>query len=39
MIALAGCLRLQSGTPAKEAGQFAIQPRWPLMEMSAKGAT
>ncbi len=34
MIALAGCLRLQSGTPAKEAGQFAIQPRWPLMEMS-----
>jgi N6-L-threonylcarbamoyladenine synthase len=39
MIALAGCLRLQSGTPAKEAGQFAIQPRWPLMEMSTSGAT
>jgi N6-L-threonylcarbamoyladenine synthase len=39
MIALAGCLRLQSGTPAKEAGQFAIQPRWPLMEMSTPGAT
>ena len=39
MIALAGCLRLQSGTPAKEAGQFAIQPRWPLMEMSTQGAT
>lgn len=35
MIALAGCLRLQSGTPAKEAGSFAVQPRWPLMEMSA----
>ena len=35
MIALAGCLRLQAGTPAKEAGAFSIQPRWPLMEMSA----
>jgi len=34
MIALAGCLRLQSGTPAKPAGAFAVQPRWPLMEMS-----
>ena len=31
MIALAGCLRLQSGTPAKPAGAFAVQPRWPLM--------
>jgi len=38
MIALAGCLRLQSGTPAKPAGAFAVQPRWPLMEMSV-GAT
>ena len=37
MIALAGCLRLQAGTPAKEAGSFAVQPRWPLMEMSAGG--
>ena len=34
MIALAGCLRLQAGTPAKQAGCFAVQPRWPLMEMS-----
>ncbi len=34
MIALAGCLRLQAGTPAKQAGDFAVQPRWPLMEMS-----
>ncbi len=31
MIALAGCLRLLSGTPAKPAGAFAVQPRWPLM--------
>ena len=35
MIALAGCLRLQSGTPSKPAGSFAVQPRWPLMEMSS----
>lgn len=33
MIALAGCLRLQSGTPSKPAGVFSMQPRWPLMEM------
>jgi len=33
MIALAGCLRLQAGTPAKAAGSFAIQPRWPLSEL------
>ena len=33
MIALAGCLRLQSGTPSKPAGSFAIQPRWPLSEL------
>ncbi len=37
MIALAGCLRLQAGTLAKEAGVFSVQPRWPLMEMSASG--
>lgn len=37
MIALAGCLRLQSGSPSKPAGSFAVQPRWPLMEMSALG--
>jgi N6-L-threonylcarbamoyladenine synthase len=34
MIALAGCLRLQAGTPGKTAGPFAVQPRWPLMAMS-----
>jgi len=33
MIALAGCLRLQSGTPSKPAGEFAVQPRWPLMQV------
>ena len=38
MIALAGCLRLQAGTSAKAAGEFAVQPRWPLMAM-AHGAT
>ena len=37
MIALAGCLRLQAGTPAKAAGAFAVQPRWPLMDMAASG--
>ena len=36
MIALAGCLRLQAGTPSKPAGAFAVQPRWPLMEMSTR---
>jgi N6-L-threonylcarbamoyladenine synthase len=35
MIALAGCLRLQAGTPAKTAGDFAVQPRWPLMAAGA----
>jgi N6-L-threonylcarbamoyladenine synthase len=34
MIALAGCLRLQSGALAKPAGSFAVQPRWPLMDIS-----
>lgn len=38
MIALAGCLRLQAGTVAKAAGSFAVQPRWPLMEMSVSAA-
>jgi N6-L-threonylcarbamoyladenine synthase len=37
MIALAGCLRLQAGSPAKSAGAFAVQPRWPLMDISASG--
>ena len=34
MIALAGCLRLQAGAIAKPAGVFAVQPRWPLMDIS-----
>ena len=34
MIALAGCLRLLAGTPAKPAGGFAVQPRWPLMAIA-----
>jgi N6-L-threonylcarbamoyladenine synthase len=34
MIALAGALRLVAGAPAKPAGSFAVQPRWPLMEMA-----
>ncbi len=34
MIALAGCLRLQTGTPAKPAGAFAVQPRWPLISQA-----
>jgi N6-L-threonylcarbamoyladenine synthase len=33
MIALAGCLRLQAGTTSKPAGSFAVQPRWPLMDI------
>jgi N6-L-threonylcarbamoyladenine synthase len=37
MIALAGCLRLQAGTPAKLAGDFAVQPRWPLMDSPVSG--
>lgn len=32
MIALAGCLRLQSGTPSKPAGSFSVLPRWPLIQ-------
>ena len=38
MIALAGCLRLQAGAPAKVAGDFSIQPRWPLMAIAASGS-
>ena len=34
MIALAGALRLQAGAPPKVAGDFAVQPRWPLMDIS-----
>jgi N6-L-threonylcarbamoyladenine synthase len=34
MIALAGCLRLQAGASAKPAGAFAVQPRWPLMDIA-----
>ena len=34
MIALAGCLRLQAGTPSKPAGEFAVLPRWPLMQVA-----
>jgi N6-L-threonylcarbamoyladenine synthase len=34
MIALAGCLRLLAGTPAKPAGGFAVQPRWPLIAIA-----
>ena len=30
MIALAGALRLKSGSEAKIAGAFAVRPRWPL---------
>ncbi len=32
MIALAGCLRLQTGSDSKPAGTFAVAPRWPLIE-------
>ena len=39
MIALAGCLRLQAGTAAKPAGIFAVQPRWPLMDISTPPAS
>ncbi|WP_194786591.1 tRNA (adenosine(37)-N6)-threonylcarbamoyltransferase complex transferase subunit TsaD [Rhodocyclus gracilis] len=35
MIALAGALRLQAGTPGKAAGSFAIRPRWPLADLVA----
>ena len=35
MIALAGALRLTAGAPAKPAGSFAVQPRWPLIAMVA----
>ena len=35
MIALAGALRLASGTAPKVAGSFAVRPRWPLADISA----
>jgi len=38
MIALAGCLRLQGGVAAKPAGDFAVQPRWPLIDTAAGAA-
>jgi N6-L-threonylcarbamoyladenine synthase len=31
MIAFAGAMRLQAGTPARPAGTFAVRPRWPLV--------
>ncbi len=34
MIALAGCLRLMAGAASKPAGAFAVQPRWPLMDIA-----
>ena len=33
--ALAGALRLASGTAPKVAGSFAVRPRWPLADISA----
>ena len=35
MIALAGALRLQTGAGTKPSGGFAVQPRWPLMDIAA----
>lgn len=32
MIALAGLLRLVSGSPPKMAGGFSVKPRWPLID-------
>jgi len=39
MIALAGALRFQAGISIKPAGAFAVQPRWPLAELSGRPAT
>lgn len=36
MIALAGALRFQSGVSIKPAGAFAVQPRWPLAELTRR---
>ena len=33
MVALAGAMRLATGSPAKPAGDFAVRPRWPLSEI------
>lgn len=34
MIALAGALRFQAGASIKQAGAFAVRPRWPLAELT-----
>lgn len=34
MIALAGALRLQAGSPARTSGVFSVRPRWPLAELT-----
>jgi len=39
MIALAGALRFQAGVSIKPAGAFAVQPRWPLAELTGSAAT
>ena len=36
MIALAGALRFQAGVSIKPAGAFAVQPRWPLAELTRR---
>lgn len=38
MIALAGALRFQAGISIKPAGTFAVQPRWPLSELTRRAA-
>ena len=38
MIALAGALRFQAGISIKPAGAFAVQPRWPLTELTGSPA-
>jgi len=38
MIALAGALRFQAGISIKPAGAFAVQPRWPLAELTGSPA-
>jgi N6-L-threonylcarbamoyladenine synthase len=39
MIALAGALRFQAGVSIKPAGAFAVQPRWPLADLTSGPAT
>ena len=36
MIALAGALRFKAGISIKPAGAFAVQPRWPLSELTRR---